>query len=84
MPSGFVFNEDGTMSYVVNVQYYEPNDDETCFYMSCKFHKMENKALSDRYKIMRANVEWGKDFNVMVDFVEDGKEEFRVYRILDQ
>jgi hypothetical protein len=83
MTSGFVFNDDGSMSYMVNTSYYGVYDDEICFNLSCRFHKVENKVLSKDYEIMRANIEQGKDWNVMIDFVEDGKDKFRVYKVIN-
>ena len=81
--SCFCFNEDGSMSFMVNTSYYHLQDDKSCFNLSCGFHKIENKILSDTYEIMRANIEHGDGWNVMIDFIEDGKDEFRVYKVID-
>ena len=82
MTSGFCFNEDGSMSFMVNTSYYALYDDEICFYLSCNFHKIEDKILSDTYEIMRANIEHSDSWNVTIDFIEDGKDEFRVYKVV--
>lgn len=83
--SGFIFNEDNSILYMVNTKYHIPSNDAVCFSASCLGHRMKNKKLSATYEIMRANVEcYSNGRSVSVDFDENGKDEFRVYKVLDE
>lgn len=83
--SGFCFNEDGSMLFMVNTAYYELQDDETCLNLSCIFHGITRKKIDGEYEIMRADVEYVSENNweVSIDFDENGKDEFRVYKVID-
>lgn len=82
MTSGFVFNEDGSILYMVNTSYYALCDDEICFNLSCDFHNIKNKRLDNSYEIMRADVEHTNGYDVSIDFNENGLDKFRVYKVL--
>lgn len=83
MTSGFCFYDDNLL-YMVNTEFYNIPDDKSCFNLSCKYHSIEDKVLDDNYKIMRADVVLQEDYNVSINFKEDGKEEFRVYKVKDK
>jgi hypothetical protein len=83
-PSGFVFEETGGMLYMVNTAFYPLRDDKTCFELSCLLHKIENKKLDKDFELMRADVEYiGEDWKTSIDFNENGRDEFRVYKVLE-
>lgn len=83
MTSGFCFDDDNLL-YMVNTKSYNISDDRSCFNLSCKYHSIEDKVLDDNYKIMRADVVLQEDCNVSINFKENGKEEFRVYKVKDK
>ena len=83
--SCFAFNEDGSMSFMVNTKYYNIQDDASCFRLSCGFHGITNAKIDDNYKIMRANLKHlDNNWRVSIDFDEDGKNEFRVYKVFGE
>ena len=84
MGSGFVYEEDGSMLYLVNVTTYDLVDDESCFDYSCRFHGIHNKKLDKTYEIMKANCEYTEGYNVMLEFKKDGEDEYRVYKVLER
>lgn len=84
--SGFAFKEDGSYLFLVNTKYYYLEDDAICFEMSCACHKFKNMTINNNYEIMRADI---KDKNangwdVWIDFNDNGKEEFRVYKVIKE
>ena len=83
--SGFCFNEDGSMLFMVNTSYYALYDDEICLNLCCAFHGMTKKKFDGEYKIMRADVEYVNEnsWEISIDFNENGKDEFRVYKVID-
>ena len=83
--SGFCFNEDGSMLFMINTAYYKPQDDEACLSLSCIFHGIAKQKFNGEYEIMRANAEYVNENNweVSIDFNENGKDEFRVYKITE-
>lgn len=83
MTSGFCFDDDNLL-YIVNTGFYDTSDDKSCFRLSCMYHSMIDKVLDDNYKIMRADVVLQEDCNVSINFNENGKEEFRVYKVKDK
>lgn len=82
MKSGFCLNENGELLYMVNTKFYDIKDDKTCFESSCKLHNIKGKTLNS-YEIKRANIEKSYGFDVLIDFKEDGFEEFRVYKTIE-
>lgn len=84
--SGFAFKEDGSNLFLVNTKYYYLEDDHHCFEMSCMYHNMKNMAIDNNYEIMRADIKDrdGNVFDVWIDFNNKGKEEFRVYKVLER
>lgn len=83
--SGFAFEEDGSYLFLVNPKYYHLEDDATCFELSCMYHKMKNMTIKNDYEIMRADIKdrSGNGWDVWIDFNENGKEEFRVYKVTE-
>lgn len=83
--SGFVFKEDGSYLFLVNPQYYNLEDDAICFEMSCMCRNIKNMVIGNNYEIMRADFRdrHGNGWDVWIDFNENGKEEFRVYKVIE-
>lgn len=83
--SGFAFKEDGSYLFLVNPQYYNLEDDATCFELSCICNKMKNMKIENNYEILKADIKdrHGNGWDVWIDFNEDGKEEFRVYKVIE-
>lgn len=83
-PSGFAFEDNGGMLYMVDTAFYPLRDDKTCFELSCLLHKIKNKKLDTEFEIMRADVEYtGEGWEASIDFKEDGRDEYRVYKVLE-
>ena len=84
-PSGFAFEENGDMLYMVDTAFYPLYDDKTCFELSCLLHKIENKKLDNDFEIRRANVEYvGTGWKASIDFNENGRDQYRVYKVLEE
>lgn len=83
--SGFSYNDDGSMCFLVNTKYYYLEDDKTCFEFSSIFHRFKDIEISDSYKIMRADIEYTNDnsWDVNIDWNENGKNELRVYKVIN-
>jgi hypothetical protein len=83
--SGFAFKEDGSYLFLVNTKYYRLKDDVICFELSRNFHHMQNMIIECDYKIMRANIKdrHGNGWDFWIDFDDNGKEEFRVYEVIE-
>ena len=85
--SGFAFEEDGSKLFLVNTKYYYLEDDSHCFQMSCICHRFKNMKIENNYKLMRANIKHRNDgdiWAVWIDFDNGGKEEFRVYKVIEE
>lgn len=82
--SGFTFEEDGSYLFLVNTKYYSTKDDAICFRLSSVFHNIENTTIENNYEIMRADIRDRHDngWDVWIDFNDNGKEEFRVYKVI--
>ena len=81
----FAFNEDGSMSFMVNTKYYKVQDDASCFRLSCGFHNITDARINNDYKIMKANLKHAdNNWKVFIDFNDEGKDEFRVYKVLGE
>jgi hypothetical protein len=80
--SGFSFGEDRDL-FLVNTKYYKVEDDTTCFRISCISRDIQNATIENSYKIMRADIidGLGNGWNVWIDFNDNGREEFRAYKI---
>jgi hypothetical protein len=83
--SGFTFKEDGSYLFLVNSQYYNLEDDVACFELSCMYNKMKNVKIENNYEILKADIKdrYGNGWSVWIDFNENGKEEFRVYKVIE-
>lgn len=83
--SGFGFNENNDMLFMINTSYYKPQDDEICLHLGCSFHGITKKRFDGECEIMRANVEYVSkhSWETLIDFNENGKDEFRVYKVID-
>lgn len=82
--SGFSFDKDGNDLFLVNTKYYHVQDDAICFKLSCMSRDIQNAAIENDYKIMRADIKdrHGNGWDVWIDFNDNGKEEFRVYKMI--
>ena len=83
MRSGFCFEDEGLL-YMVNSGWYSVDDDKECFKLSCMYHKVNDKEISDTYEIKRANVRYIDNHDVAIEFSEDGEAEFRVYEVYEK
>ena len=83
--SGFALKEDGSKLFMVNTKYYSIEDDAVCFILSSNFHNMKNATIENNYEIMRADIKdrHGNYWDVWIDFNDNGREEFRVYKVND-
>ena len=82
--SGFSFDKDGNDLFLVNTKHYKVEDDVTCFRISCICRDIQNATIKNSYKIMRADIIdcLGNGWDVWIDFNDNGKEEFRVYKMI--
>jgi len=83
--SGFSFDGDGSKLFLVNTKYYHIEDDTACFKLSSSFHNMKNATIESNYKIMKADIKdkHGNGWDVWIDFNDNGKEEFRAYKVIE-
>lgn len=84
--SGFALKEDGSYLFLVNTKYYYLEDDATCFEMSCACRRFKNMKIKNNYEIMRADIKdrHSNGWDVWIDFNDNGKEEFRVYKVIKE
>ena len=84
--SGFSFDKDGNKLFLINTKYYYIEDDIICFERSSNYHDMKNATIGNDYKIMRADIRdrSGNGCDVWIDFNNNGREEFRAYKVLDK
>ena len=83
--SGFALREDGTNFFLVNTKYYNLEDDMTCFDLSRVYHHKGNITIKNNYEIMRADIRdrYGNGWVAWIDFNDNGKEEFRAYKVIE-
>ena len=83
--SGMLTDDDGTRWMLINSQYYNIQDDKTCFLMSSAYHRIDLNTEIDDYEEKFCKVvfkENSSSFNVeWFDVYEEGLLECRLYKV---